>query len=295
MLAIMNRWLRKVLADTVMSAAVKALMGEVATTPKPGLVDRDHNGSHADMDFFTFIDSAAALLPYFRDCALAGFDSGGDAISLFESLRRGGKLADMDMRGASGGVNVHKGIIFSLGIISAAYGRLYRGSAEPGLDEITRLCGEMTARIMEDFSGLDAANAKTPGERLYALYGIRGIRGEAADGFPHVRGHSLPMLRRMLGAGHSMNDAGVAALLSLLAAADDTNIVHRSDIDALRRIQNQTADFLASNPPMEDMILRARETDAAFVEKNISAGGCADLLAVTYFLHCLTARRQMEQ
>ncbi|MDR1627140.1 MAG: citrate lyase holo-[acyl-carrier protein] synthase [Spirochaetia bacterium] len=291
MLAIMDGWLRKTLADTITGAALKALIGEVATTPKPGLVDREHKGSHADMDFFSFIDSAAALLPYFRDCALAGFESRGDAVSLFASLRRGGKLADIDMRAASGGANVHKGIIFSLGIISAAYGRLYRASGEPALDEITRLCGEMTARVMEDFADLGTAGAKTPGEKLYLRYAIRGIRGEAADGFPHVRGHSLPMLRRMLGAGHSMNDAGVAALLALLAAADDTNIVHRSDLATLRRVQKQAADFLATDPSMEEMLRMARKTDAEFVAKNISAGGCADLLAVTYFLHCLTGGR----
>jgi holo-ACP synthase/triphosphoribosyl-dephospho-CoA synthase len=288
MLAIMTRWLRKSLADKITASAMKALMGEVATTPKPGLVDRVHNGSHTDMDFFSFIDSAAALLPYFRDCALAGFEHEGDAITLFASLRRGGKLADIDMREASGGANVHKGIIFSMGIISAAYGRLYRGQADPAPDEIVKLCQEMTARLMEDFSGLDEANAKTPGEKFYVRYGIRGIRGEAADGFPHVRGHALPMLNRMLAAGHSLNNAGVAALLALLATTDDTTIVHRADIATLRQIQKKTADFLASNPSMEDIIRMARETGAAFVEKNISAGGCADLLALSYFLHHLT-------
>jgi holo-ACP synthase/triphosphoribosyl-dephospho-CoA synthase len=291
MLAIMNNWLRKTLADGIMSAAVKALIGEVATTPKPGLVDRANNGSHNDMDFFSFINSAASLVPYFQDCALAGFESTLDAGGLFNSLRRRGKLAELDMLKASGGANVHKGIIFSLGILSAAYGRLYRGSDCPGLDGLAGLCREMTARLMEDFSGLDAGNAKTSGEKLYTRYGITGIRGEAAAGFPHIREYSLPMLERMLGTGHCLNDAGVAAFLALLAHVDDTNIVHRSDIAVLRQIQKSTADFLASNPSMENMLRMARETDAMFIEKNISAGGCADLLALTYFLYHIETSR----
>ncbi|MDR1316709.1 MAG: triphosphoribosyl-dephospho-CoA synthase CitG [Spirochaetales bacterium] len=290
MIAIMNTWLRETLSAKITQAAVKALMAEVATTPKPGLVDRANNGSHADMDFFSFIDSAAALLPYFQDCALRGFEHDSDAISLFYSLRPGGRRADIDMRSATGGVNVHKGIIFSAGLISAAYGHLYRGHADPSPAEIAAFCKEMTSRLMEDFSGLTAENAKTPGEQLYARYGITGIRGEAASGFAHVCAHSLPMLCRMLKAGHSMNDAGVAALLSLLAVTDDTTIIHRSDIATLRRIQKQTADFLSSDPSMETIIHMAQETDASFIEKNISAGGCADLLAITWFFYYLNQR-----
>ena len=36
--------------------AVRALLYEVITTPKPGLVDRRNSGSHKDMDVFTFMD-----------------------------------------------------------------------------------------------------------------------------------------------------------------------------------------------------------------------------------------------
>ena len=52
--------------------ACQALLYEVAATPKPGLVDRLNNGSHRDMDFFTFQASAAALWPYFEACAGIG-------------------------------------------------------------------------------------------------------------------------------------------------------------------------------------------------------------------------------
>ena len=50
--------------ETVTALATRALLEEVCITPKPGLVDRANNGSHRDMDLFTFLARAAALAPY---------------------------------------------------------------------------------------------------------------------------------------------------------------------------------------------------------------------------------------
>ena len=41
-----------------------ALLGEVYTTPKPGLVDLQDNGAHQDMDYRTFEKSTCAIVPY---------------------------------------------------------------------------------------------------------------------------------------------------------------------------------------------------------------------------------------
>ncbi|MBQ7486167.1 MAG: citrate lyase holo-[Clostridia bacterium] len=59
--------------------AVRALLFEVAVTPKPGLVDRINNGSHRDMDFYSFLSSAAALWPYFEDCVRTGMKTAKEA------------------------------------------------------------------------------------------------------------------------------------------------------------------------------------------------------------------------
>ncbi len=59
-------------AATAARQAVRALLYEVTTTPKPGLVDRRNSGSHTDMDSFTFMSSAASLYPYFEACTRAG-------------------------------------------------------------------------------------------------------------------------------------------------------------------------------------------------------------------------------
>ena len=288
---------RERLAETISAAALKAIIGEAAITPKPGLVDMANSGSHRDMDFFSFIDSAAAILPYFRDCALAGFDSTLSPEDLFESLREPGKVAERAMRKATGGVNTHRGIIFSLGVLSAAWGRLYR-EKEPTPEEALELSAKMCARLSADFHLSAASHAASHGEAIHARWGIKGIRGEVAAGFPSVR-RVFPLFRRMLAepepepdghtppAGRRLNNAGVAALLNLIACVEDTNIIHRGGHGVLESVRQELRAFLAAGPSMGEMREKAAELDRDFIARHISPGGSADLLAVILFLHYL--------
>lgn len=266
--------------------ACQALLYEVAATPKPGLVDRTNSGSHKDMDFFTFQASAAALWPYFETCFRIGMESvNGSPEDTFALLRAPGMIAEGDMLRATGGVNTHKGAIFSLGILCAALGRMgweYADKPQWLLYE----CAQMTAGLVaKDFAGLTPENAKTAGQKLYLQHGITGVRGQAEAGFPAVLKVGLPKLEAGLSNGLSMNDAGCAALLAMLAASTDTNIISRSDYETQQRIALETAILLHKNPfPGEDVLT---QMDAEFIQKNLSPGGTADLLAMTYFLHLI--------
>jgi holo-ACP synthase/triphosphoribosyl-dephospho-CoA synthase len=175
--------LRQSLADSVSGAAVRAILTEAAVSPKPGLVDRINSGSHTDMEFFTLIDSALALLPWFRDCAIAGFDSASEEVetgpaALFEALRPRGIKAEAEMRKASGGVNTHRGYIFSLGILSAAFGRLCGLTEKPDLDGLITITKAMTADVARDFSrprekmGFPMGRPFTP-KPAFRVYGER--------------------------------------------------------------------------------------------------------------------------
>ena len=266
--------------------ACQALLYEVAVTPKPGLVDRANSGSHTDMDFFSFQASAAALWPYFETCAEIGMETKQLLPEqTFARLRVPGMMAEGEMLHSTGGVNTHKGAIFSLGILCAALGRMgweYADKPEWLLYE----CSQMTAGLVEkDFAGLTAENAKTAGQKLYLRHGITGVRGQAEAGFPAVLKVGLPKLEEGLSKGLSINDAGCAALLSMLAAAADTNIISRSDYETQQRIALETAILLQKTPFPEEAVLK--QMDADFMEKNLSPGGTADLLAMTYFLYLL--------
>ena len=270
--------------QTAARLATQSLLYEVAATPKPGLVDRKNSGSHKDMDFFTFQASAAALYPYFAQCVKIGRET-ADARETFRRLRLPGKMAEGEMLRATSGVNTHKGAIFSMGILCGALGRLERRQwSEP--EAVLAECAAMTAGLVsQDYGNLTAETAKTAGQKLYLQYGITGVRGQAEAGFPAVRNVGLPKLEAALAAGKSINDAGCAALLALLAETVDTNMIHRGGYELAKKTAEHVRELLKNQwfPHSEAL----ESLDAAFIRDNLSPGGTADLLALTYFLHFL--------
>lgn len=260
--------------------AVKSLLYEVCTTPKPGLVDRRNNGSHKDMDIFTFLSSSAALQPYFTGCALTGLQTAqADARETFEKIRFLGKQAEQAMLQATNGVNTHKGAIFTLGLLCAAVGRLDAAQRTP--EAICAQAAAMTAGLTE--ADMKKAVAQTTGEKLYAQYGITGVRGQAEAGFPALLRAGLPTLKEGLRQGLSLEEAGCAALLKLMCAVTDTNLIARSDLVTQQQVCQEVESLLKETPfPGEETLVKL---DNAFIEKKLSPGGSADLLAATYFLY----------
>ncbi|MBR5301323.1 MAG: citrate lyase holo-[Clostridia bacterium] len=272
--------------------AQRALLYEVAITPKPGLVDRANAGAHTDMDVFTFMDSACALREYFEQCARIGLaHRDKEPAACFDSLRTPGLLAEAAMKRATGGVNTHKGAIFSLGIYCAALGMGYDGSGSDVHAALTR-CGEMTrARMEQELSAIAGGEARTFGEEIYKKSRIGGVREEAASGFAAVRDASMPRLHAALEAGLNLNDAGICALAALMARTQDTNAVRRGGEEAAEQLRRDAqamdervlAGIQAGT--LKDDIREIKETlaqwDGAMSAKRISPGGCADLLALT--------------
>ena len=272
-----GKLLRSAIPEYISRLAVKSLITEVEPTPQPGLVDRNNSGSHQDMDIQAFYRSASALKSYFYSCAGTQAES---PKALFAALRPLGMEAEQDMLAATGGVNTHKGAIFSMGILCAAAAQCF-----PDTADILNYCAQMTeGLIAQDFGSI--TQPKTAGERLYVEHGITGIRGQAEQGFPAILQVGLPILQEGLRRGLSINDAGCAVLLHLLAVTDDTNMISRSDLATLREIQSRLQAMLADDPyPDLQTIFKL---DEEFIQKNLSPGGSADLLALTYFLYFLT-------
>ena len=269
-------------ADACMTAAWRAMLSEVSATPKPGLVDRNNSGSHRDMDFFTFVDSAAALAPHFRQMYLMGWDHAlDDPAALFTRLRVLGQQAEADMFAATHGVNTHKGLIFSMGLLSGAFGAKQRqGSAT--LDSVLALCADMGRCALGDF----ATSPDTNGKRCYQTYRLPGIRGEAAAGFPSAAAIGLPTLRRWTGADLSLNDASLYALLALLAQVSDTNMIRRGGLATAEACRQQAQALLDRITP-ESLHQELLSLDQAYIAANLSPGGCADLLALSLMLFFL--------
>lgn len=278
------RLLSQAVSAHIGALAEESLRREVLTTPKPGLVDQNNCGSHRDMDLHMFLASARVLGPYFTDCARIGMETAGLCpAETFSRLRKEGLAAEEAMYAVTGGVNTHKGAIFTLGLLCGAAGRTLSHTPEMILSEVRVMTAGLTAG---DFAGVTAENAATAGQRLFAKHGITGARGQAEQGFPAVLHAGLPVLKKGLSQGLSCNDAGCAALLYILAATEDTNMIARSDADTATAVRTQVGRILADTPyPGADILL---QLDREFTERNLSPGGSADLLAATYFLYFLS-------
>ena len=286
--------IRRALETLVRDCALRAMLYEIAVHPKPGLVGPCDAGAHGDMTRFTFIDSAASLAPWMALFTRAGFRHGAsDPRSLLPRIRRIGLRAERAMFAATAGVNTHKGLLFSFGLICAAAG-IRAARNEPlspeGLASLaSRIVAGIVRRELESLRDAPPDRPLTAGERLYLRFGVTGIRGEAERGFPTVVNRALPFLENATRTGTPPGDAGADTLLVIMQHSDDTNVLHRSGTEGLSLMRATAADILAAGGTRSE---RGRPLIAAatrlFVERNISPGGSADLLAVAFFLHFLS-------
>lgn len=269
--------------------SIKALLYEVAVTPKPGLVDRNNSGAHKDMDFFTFLDSSLSLIDYFNKCANAGISFiGHDYSDLLKDLRPIGIQAELDMNRITYGVNTHKGLIFSIGIIAAAAGLHFNRfkSVYISSKEVSEMVKLIAKDITQELIDIESKENLTYGEKLYLKYGVKGIRGEVEEGFETVLKYSLPVLKNLLNDEKHINDVLVQVLLHLIANTEDSNILGRHDQKTLNHAKEMATIALEKggyfNSQGKEYI---EEMDKYFIANNISPGGSADLIAVTIMLY----------
>ena len=273
-------------AQAIAATMRDALIREATLTPKAGLVDAVHNGGHHDMNLALFLRSADAIAPYLGDCAATGMTFAGHPASpaLLAAIRPIGLAAEAAMRAATGGVNTHKGAIFAFGLTAAALGkRLAEQHAATLADvqaDVRALCAEILAELRQ-------GDCDSAGKRGYARHGISGARGEAASGFATVSAHALPLYQQELAADGNERRALLAALVALYAANDDSTTLARVGLDGLRAHQHWARTLLADRATLADEA-RLSDAIAAYARncaaKRLSAGGSADLLALTAWL-----------
>ncbi|KVN07205.1 triphosphoribosyl-dephospho-CoA synthase MdcB [Burkholderia diffusa] len=271
-------------AERIADLAERSLVLEIDTYPKPGLVSHVDTGSHADMDAATFARSAAVLRPYFAELADAGARDADMAV-----LRKIGLRAEHAMLAATGGVNTHRGAIFGLGLLCAAAGR--RTVSVSGTAARTMTLGAFVAQRWGAEILCGPRLPDSHGERASRRYGVGGARREAADGFPTVYCVGLPALRR---AQRRVPDdaeaARVDACFALIAALDDTNLLHRGGQAGLDFARATARAFVARGGiRARDWRMRAAAAHRAFVARRLSPGGAADLLAMSVFVDALEA------
>lgn len=260
----------------LVNLAVQSLLYEAALTPKPGLVDAANSGSHSDMNIFTFIDSSLALEESFKkyyDCAKT---HSLQPQELFQAIRHIGIEAENAMFEATNNINTHKGANFSFGIVLAALGACHKDSIYD-LNSVRTYIMEMTKGLVKRELE-DLQEYHTHGELMYQKHKITGIRGEVESGFPLIFDHALPFYL----SNQKINEQEclLKTLLILMSYNQDSNILKRGGFEGLTYTQEA-----ARNALKKPCVIKAVETlNKEFISRNLSPGGSADLLALTYFL-----------
>lgn len=263
--------------------AVGCLHTELILYPKPGLVSLVDNGSHTDMNAVTFMRSMFALRHYFAHICRAGIDDAPFAV-----LRQLGIEAEAQMLRATGGINTHRGAIFSLGLLCAAIGRARAQGIAASADALRAIMlirwGDALARHTR------ADDAQSHGVLVAGLHAASGAREEGALGLPSVFEVGLPAMRRTLAAGRSMHLARIDALFSLMAHVSDTNVLYRGGAQGALTVKRQAAGFRAMGGTADPhWRAYALECHRVLVAQKLSPGGAADLLAATCLVHAVSS------
>lgn len=147
--------------------------------------------------------STAAIAPYIAEMFCEGYANQQSLENLFARIRQIGIEAEKAMFEATKGINTHKGILFTMGIISGAAGYYYRKQHHFCVEEVLTLGGAMCQKALQnDFekiiNKIQASRSLidiplTHGEKMYLRYGIRGARGAAQDGFPILADYLWPL------------------------------------------------------------------------------------------------------
>lgn len=278
--------------------ATQALQAELDTTPKPGLVDKDNNGAHRDMDYALMQRSIDTLHPYFVKLALLGC---ADALPTHTSIRDIGIEAEKAMLAATNGVNTHKGALFSMGlaVVAAAHEERKIAANEEqilkerngGEDVLVSLQTTIKALAASfpDTSGTHGSKAKLLSKGTTA---IKGALDNAREGYEMLFAEWLPFYieRRKERDAHTLHKT----LLRIMCDLDDTNVIYRTDLATAEEVKLEARallDSFSKAHTAEDKekriaaeLLALKDMDRHYTTRNISPGGAADMLSLTIFI-----------
>ena len=273
--------------------ASMALQTELDTTPKPGLVDRNDNGAHRDMDHALMQRSIQALHPYFVRLAQLGFT---DKQPCHDEIVNIGIEAEREMFKATGGVNTHKGALFSIGLAAVALGgeafcRITQAEGcgtmaynDVNSKQIQSLSNSIAslARLFPDTSGTHGSKAK-------ANNILKGALDNAREGYTQLFKAWLPFYIDRIAEGD--NYALHKTLLRIMCDLDDTNIVYRTSMETMQEVKTEARHMLdaSRNIVNFEAALQAMNTD--YIHRNISPGGSADMLSLVVFLSCVVRKQ----
>jgi len=176
------------------------------------------------------------------------------------------------------GSNAHRGYIFLSGLVllAAAVG----GSASPA--QWRQRIGSLATRVFERQRGVDP---RTHGARTRRALNVAGVHGEAVAGLPSVFDRGLPAFSRGLATLASPQAAGHYAMAALMQSVEDTTTLHRAGRGGLARLRRDGAEIQGLIEAGRDHLSALAALNAEYRAADLTMGGVADCLALTFALH----------
>ncbi len=259
---------RRILPESLAINLRMGVLRELDLTPKPGLVDREDSGSHADLSYASMCASAELLPLYFadilrchqkqrplRDFVQAGIDAENRMMREIQS-------------------NAHKGFIFLSGLVLMAACR-----CGGQFHLLRREISEIAKGFFAHFGSPDSYGAG-----IRSRHGLGGIRAEAEQGLPAVFEHGWPKYREALEAGWDPNHAGFYLMAVLMQRVEDTTAIHRCGLEGLSRLRQDGARLqrlLEQQQAPEPMLV---DLNREYRTSGLTMGGVADCMALTFAL-----------
>ena len=186
-----------------------------------------------------------------------------------------GQDAEVAMLMATDGINTHRGAIFILGLLVAA------NAAATGYDHIQTTIIHLWGDDLLSHQG-NGNGAKI--RKQYVLQ--NNIILEAANGFPLI--FRLADEYARLCCEMSIEDARIITFMRIMQELDDTNLIHRGGIAGLNYAKAGASAVLSSYArDKSSLFAEAKLLHQQFIQRNLSPGGVADVLAGVIFLHAV--------
>jgi len=260
-----QRLIDETLPKMILNEVLASIYYELDMYPRFGLVSKYDSGCHTDMDFDLFMESTYAIKTHIERFIEMGLGQINP-----KELQKIGKQAEQSMFDATKGVNTQKGLIFALGIFLPAFVNTIINNEDESY--LMGLIKKISKHIVGDYyKSISDKEMLSHGDVIYLKHGIKGIRGEALNGFnlifidvPNTDG--------------SFTDP-FDNLLFFMSELYDTTIIHKKGMEEQELVHKEVKELIKIGGFKSNTIAYKALSDM-YKKKGISPGGSSDLLVL---------------
>ncbi len=251
-----EEYLTSILSKTV----EKSMLKELNQNHKFGLVCKNTNGSHTDLNYKVMKRAIKAIKTPLAQCFFIGLNS-NSCDNMLKLLRPIGLYCEEIMYGATDGANAYKGFIFIGGAILASVGYLINKSLP--LSRLNDVVKSVCYGIDDD------KNNQTFGYKAYHEKGFGGIRKLCLSDFQLVVNFSKIIDKQPL----------IKTLTEIVGVIDDSVLLKRSlTFQRYLYYKNLISNVDTTNKK------QLKKVNQQCLKNNVSIGGSADVLISSILL-----------